>query len=319
MVYFQGHRPSPTTRSPSHTCPFPYHHPYPHPSKHTSTTKMLSLAALLPLLATLAAARSLNSLTDPAPITSRITLVGEGAECITESYYGTYGGSSSTQEEIYFASGRCSDGVQDGRSMDSNDGSRIVWVGPAGVDPSSSFANTSLSASWKSIQSLAQSHAIKAREGQHTFNADALPGSIELMHQSSQSLLLRVPASYLPILDTLLPAHLVPVALPTSPFPTAAGFESVPEHLVENLANITKHLEFDPVLSKVLNEGIQMDSIRRDVRWLTGEGPSGIESRHSFTAGAIKAAHWIKGRSISLLSYIELTHCREGRIIRSSL
>jgi hypothetical protein len=258
---------------------------------------MLSRVALLPLLATLVVARSVNTLTEPAPTTSRITLVGEGAECITESYYGTYGGSSSTQEEIYFASGRCADDEQDERSMVSNDGSRIVWVGPAGVDPSSSFANTSLSASWESIQSLAQVHATKAREGQHTFNADAFAGSIELMHQSSQSLLLRVPASYLPILDTLLPAHLVPVALPTSPLPSATGFESVPRHLVENLANITRHLEFDPVLSKVLNDGIQMDSIRRDVRWLTGEGPSGIESRHSFTSGAIKAAHWIKGES----------------------
>lgn len=280
----------------------PSHHPYPHPSQHTSTPNMLSRVALLPLLATLVVARSLDHSTVPASTRSRITLVGEGAECITESYYGTYGGSSSTQEDVYFASGRCSDDVQDGRSMVSDDGSRIVWVGPAGIDPSSSFANTSLSSSWESIRSLAQSHAIEAREGQHTFNADALPGSIELMHQSSQSLLLRVPASYLPILDTLLPAHLVPVALPTSPFPTAAGFESVPKHLVENLANITKHLEFDPMLSKVLDEGIQMDSIRRDVRWLTGEGPSGIESRHSFTAGAIKAAHWIKGRSNSPLS-----------------
>jgi hypothetical protein len=258
---------------------------------------MLSTLSLLPLLGALVSAQQANPLTEPAPTTSRITLVGEGAECITESYYGTYGGSSSTQEEIYFASGRCADDVQDGRSMVSDDGSRIVWVGPAGVDPSSSFANISLSSSWESIQSLAQVHATKVREGQHTFNTDAFTGSIELMHQSSQSLLLRVPASYLPILDTLLPAHLVPVALPTSPFPSAAGFESVPAYLVENLANITKHLEFDPVLSKVLNDGIQMDSIRRDVRWLTGEGPSGIESRHSFTAGAIKAAHWIKGKS----------------------
>jgi hypothetical protein len=44
-----------------------------------------------------------------------------------------------------------------------------------------------------------------------------------------------------------------------------------------------------------------MDNVRKDVRWLTGEGPSGIESRHSFTSGAIKAAHWIKGESLSVL------------------
>ena len=71
-------------------------------------------------------------------------------------------------------------------------------------------------------------------------------------------------------------------------------WDPVPERFAKNLANLTEHLKIDPTLDKILSEGIQLDEIRRNVRWLTGEGPSGIESRHSFTEGAVKAAHWIK-------------------------
>lgn len=115
-----------------------------------------------------------------------------------------------------------------------------------------------------------------------------------MLHASAHSLLLSVPNEYLPVLDTLLPRHLVPVALPQQPY-ARNGWDPVPEHLARNLANITAHLKFDSALDKVLNEGLDVDELRRDIRWLTGEGPSGIESRHSFTEGAIKAAHYIKG------------------------
>ena len=258
------------------------------------------MLALLPLLATLAVARPAVDLTSRAR-SSDITSEPAGSECITEAYYGTYGGSSETQEQIYWEVNNCLPETNSALGP-AGDKGRLVWVGPAGIDPSSSLVKEELSASWASIQALAQAHSVSAREGQQVFTT-AHTESIELVHQSSQSLLLHVPTSYLPILDTLLPAHLVPVALPTSPLPSPAssiaGFDTVPKHLVENLANITRHLEFDPTLSKVLNDGLQMDDIRRNVRWLTGEGPSGIESRHSFTAGAIKAAHWIKGMSLT--------------------
>lgn len=253
------------------------------------------MLALLPLLATLAVARPAveTSIEDVRSVVVRSELAR--SDCIAESYYGSYGGSSETKEHIYLPTSDCLTAAQASSvSVPTNEKGRIIWVGPAGVDPSS-VKQGDLSAHWASIQALARSHVNTLREEQHTFTSDVFTDSIELLHQSDKSLLLHVPTSYLPILDTLLPAHLVPVALPSSPLSSMAGFDAVPKHLVENLANITKHLVFDPTLSKVLNDGIQMDSIRRDVRWLTGEGPSGIESRHSFTAGAIKAAHWIKG------------------------
>jgi hypothetical protein len=128
---------------------------------------------------------------------------------------------------------------------------------------------------------------------------------LSLVHSTERYLLLHVPHGILPIIDTLLPSHLVPVALPTQAYPlgTAAAngdvamWEPVKDKYVKYLANITSSLKFDSKLDSVLNKGIEFDEVRRSIRWLSGEGPSGIESRHSFTPGALKAAHWIKGGS----------------------
>jgi hypothetical protein len=114
-------------------------------------------------------------------------------------------------------------------------------------------------------------------------------------------LILHVPLSLLPIFDLLLPSHLVPVVIPIEPQSTT-GYAIDPS-LATHLANITKHLVFDPALDTLVN-GIDLDVVRRNVRWLTGEAPSGIESRHSFTNDAIKAAVYIKGTSTCLYTPI---------------
>lgn len=231
-----------------------------------------------------------------------ITSQTSSTPCLAEAYYGSYGGSKATTEHIYLPTKDCArelsvSGLFGDDTMERVPGGegRLVWVGMAGLDPS--LVQLDMDNSWLGIQSLAQSLAIKF-EDQHAFSTNP-DISISLIRQSNSSLLLHVPESMVPILDTLLPAHLVPVALPLKPFPpvTTTEFASVPRHLAEHLGNLTKHLRFDPLLGQILDSGIQMNDIRKDVRWLTGEGPSGIESRHSFTAGAIKAAHWIKGTS----------------------
>ena len=108
-------------------------------------------------------------------------------------------------------------------------------------------------------------------------------------------------------IDRALPVHLVPVALPSTALSPSqysdteeAGDASafavpVPKERADYLRNITQHLTFDPKLDRAIEEGLDGDQLRRDIRWLTGEAPSGWESRHSFTQGARDAAHWIKG------------------------
>ncbi|ORX36681.1 hypothetical protein BD324DRAFT_642311 [Kockovaella imperatae] len=122
----------------------------------------------------------------------------------------------------------------------------------------------------------------------------------------------------LPILDLLLPTHISVVALPERPMPhPKASFDTmdndwgVPHKYAMRLATFTDQLEHDPSLATVV-DSINVDTLRRNVRWLTGEAPSGIESRHSFTKGALQAAHWIKKQVQEAGASCELMHYMEG-------
>ncbi|WWC62168.1 uncharacterized protein I303_104761 [Kwoniella dejecticola CBS 10117] len=269
---------------------------------------MSSLFGLLAILGT-ATAASIPSAPLNTLLLSASAPSADLAECLKSSYYGTYGGSSASQEHIYLPSEECLsgesalEGLTAGSlvplNVDTNDG-RIVWVGQAGIDPSLSVE--SLQDTWESISSKSQESLsiLFDSDSQKILSSSPRPKAqeaIQLLHQNPTSLLLHVPHAYLPTIDTFLPSHLVPVALPSEPLPAmslAAGWEPVPAQSAKHLANITQHLRFSPQIDKIVSDGIELNQIRRDVRYLTGEAPSGIESRHSFTPGAIKAAHWIK-------------------------
>ena len=273
-----------------------------------SHTMRTSTLAVLPALSGLAQASTIHKEEDrPLLVTSTPRTAIEG--CLAEAYYGTYGGSS--DESIYLPAIDCLAEQQTLSFLESGSirqipaniqGGRLVWIGLAGVDGQSELGNA-----WENIDAMANGDwTIGAREDQKAFAAGGhVPGGVDkvmLIHQTLRSMIVHVPEHVLPILDTLLPAHLVPVALPTRPLPAPMQkasndlWSSVPSKLVANLANITKHLTFDPKLDGVLN-GIDLNDVRKTARWLTGEAPSGITSRHSFTPGAIKAAHWLKGES----------------------
>jgi len=283
---------------------------------------------LIPLLAFLATAHAIPTARDASVlITSTPPLAA--ADCLANAYYGSYGGDQS--EHIYLPSSDCLDGgslasLGSGSIVPlSARGGRLVWVGRAGVEGDTS----DVAAEWTGIETMAIRLAtdpasfgsVSRTEG----GADLLTGhpgqavighlaSLSLLHASAGSLLLHVPTAILPLIDTLLPPHLVPVVLPLAPFPPRSAepasdgevavseWKSVPVHYARHLANLTSTLRFEPALDKALGE-ITMDQVRRNVRWLTGEGPSGITSRHSFTPGAIKAAHWIKSELISQPSH----------------
>lgn len=260
---------------------------------------MLSLLSLAVLVATTTAAPTnvppclLVSHTPPSITTG----------CLRASYRGSYGGLATTQDHIYFPTTECLtaettlDELDAGSvvSLPERDG-RIIWVGQAGVDPSLSAVGRAAEGmvdSWDTINERASSMLSLNSPPQKVYGSSILHHTepISLLHLSASSMLLFVPTSFLPIIDTLLPSHLVPVALPPT---SSVTFPSVPAHLAHNLANITVALRFSPQLDRIVTDGIKHDEIRRNVRWLTGEAPSGIESRHSFTPGALTAAHWIK-------------------------
>ena len=235
------------------------------------------------------------------------------APCLRESYYGAYGGQAQTH--IYLPSAECLDhpetyahqgfGAIAPFDLEMDEG-RLIWVGQAGVEG----VTNDMPAAWTYLLSTVSEYVAQLELVPPPFEQVVLGGRTRkildpgktvprLIYQSPWSMLLHVPDHLLPLLDTFLPPHLVPVALPTEPLEVSAldaelsNDWGVPEKYAENLANLTKHLVFDPALDKVVST-ISMDNVRRHVRWLTGEAPSGIESRHSFTEGAVKTAHWIK-------------------------
>ncbi|WVQ72448.1 hypothetical protein IAR50_002000 [Cryptococcus sp. DSM 104548] len=262
---------------------------------------MSPLLTLIPLLAASASAAI-------SPDIHSVFLAYAGPEtapeCLKQSYYGSYGGSAATQEHIYLPSSECppssylwafrGGAVFPTGDLGSLEEGRFVWVGRAGVQGDDVLPMDISTHSWPRVvedgDSKDSSFVIQS-DGPH----DTRKEPITVLHRTANSFLLHVGASALPIIDTLLPPYLVPVALPTKPYPvTALGWDSVPTKYAKYLADIVDNLKFSPAIDKILSDGLDLNQVRRDVRWLTGESPSGIQSRHSFTPGAVKAAHWIR-------------------------
>lgn len=271
---------------------------------------MRSLPAFttIALSSVVAGAAVIDQLSAASLVITRTPLLPSLPECLISSYLGAFGGSTG-QEHIYRPDTACaaSTGAFDDLDavtlipLPSGEDGRVLWVGQAGVGPTwkesdgyddlmKSWETTS-SRAWKLISGVDQAQDVFSQAGTEVILHHTEP--IMLLHTSNSSLLLHVPGSFLPIIDTLLPPHLVPVALPAITS-GGAGFEAVPSHLTKHLLDLTAKLQFSPQIDRIITEGIVLDDIRRHVRWLTGEAPSGIVSRHSFTPGAIKTAHWLK-------------------------
>ena len=273
--------------------------------KGFSRISLLAFAALAASAAVLPSDPTSFLLISTSPPTSA------SADCLKASFLGSYGGSRDQQDHIYFPDEACVtaqssfDSLDSGRiiPLSSRKDGRILWIGQAGVESEHvdyQELNTVM-ATWDLISNRAMSliaardHAQQVIAQSSTYEALHHTEPLTLLVASPWSYLIHVPDSFLPIIDTFLPPHLVAVALPfmTS---TRTSFIPVPSHLAENLGNITANLQFSPQLDRIITEGIKLDDIRRNVRYLTGEAPSGIETRHSFTDGALQASRWIKSK-----------------------
>ena len=304
---------------------------------------LLSLSALLALVSAAPAHLDTTGTTTDDTIVIITSNPPHGVHaCLRSSFHGTYG--SRQDEHVYLADEDCltrqgalstlaaGSGSMNALSRDTLGKGRLVWVGHAGVEGKQ---DQEVGEAWDGIQFQAvqaalamQAHLAEQATPAYVLGDEHAPAQVvmgahaaadldtaelglTLLHQSAASMLLHVPHALLPIADTLLPSHLVPVAIPTKPLPSIADvanadqdamsttteWKTVPGRFGKHLANITEHLKFDPALDSVLQR-LDMGQVRRNVRWLTGEAPSGITSRHSFTPGAIKAGKWIAGESV---------------------
>jgi hypothetical protein len=253
---------------------------------------------MLPLFLLAAAADARTALLTPtAP-------VPELPQCLKEAYRGSYGG-----QHLFMPSESCYSSaasatavgilgtgsiVPDAHEIDGE----IVWVGHAGVAGVSrtravledAFAGFAGFAAAQTEGAGIEERAQVVFEQPGAKDVAAAAAEITLIHASDSGMFLSVPRAVLPLIDTFLPRHLVPVGVAPSAVPLAYD---VPEHYAKHLAEVTRALRFDPDIATVVNT-ISAASILKDVRYLTGED-SDIVSRHSFTEGARVAAKWIKG------------------------
>ncbi|KAF8130298.1 hypothetical protein EV363DRAFT_1399468 [Boletus edulis] len=126
------------------------------------------------------------------------------------------------------------------------------------------------------------------------FTPEPLPALSLLYHNPAlRSVVVSVPdAVAAHALSTFLPRYWKASPIPPAP----VAYLPVPEHAVDHVRKLLASLHFNPVVASIVN-GISMDRMRKDIRYLTNEdGTSGIESRNSFANGSRVAAAWLKAQ-----------------------
>ena len=124
----------------------------------------------------------------------------------------------------------------------------LVWIGQAGVatPESNSFAQgqelvkKGLETMLERVPRVEDQFMVQgseAQEQQKTFGGDSLrvANPLTVVHSSPTSAIISIHSSYLPYIDLLLPAGLVPVVIPAQALPTASG---VPQERVDFLAKL---------------------------------------------------------------------------------
>ncbi|KAG9088644.1 hypothetical protein FRC06_001938 [Ceratobasidium sp. 370] len=112
---------------------------------------------------------------------------------------------------------------------------------------------------------------------------------VSVLYSTPTGALVSLSPRLLPRLDMLLPVHIQPTLLPTSPLPLHSTKPST-----KFLRSILANLRFNPDIA-ALTSTLSLSHMQHNIRWLTGEdSQSPIISRHSFSDGARVAANWIQ-------------------------
>ncbi|KAI0051251.1 Zn-dependent exopeptidase [Auriscalpium vulgare] len=215
--------------------------------------------------------------------------------CLADNFYGTYGGQS-----VFVAPHACFTGFATPVSgafapaeYPAANGTELVWVEQVALDASLQSQSPSFSPENISgyLSDLFASTSEVSLEGAQQALSLSAP-TYAVLHHTATSVLLALPTPHAHRLSLVLPPTWKVYALPDAPLPIVP----VEEPAIERVREILAALKFDPLVAKVV-ANISLAQIRNDIRWLTGEdGKSGIESRHSFSSGALTAADWLKVR-----------------------
>ncbi|KAG2338935.1 Zn-dependent exopeptidase [Suillus weaverae] len=237
------------------------------------------------------------------PYTPNIATFESTPGCLTDNFYGTHGGWS-----IFHVTPTCLETSSiKGLSIQSvallpdlaNGERQLIWLQESAID--SSLITPEYEAEvlgffrWLGEDGYSIGGGQQLSDHQYLLSSADEPGVelhlLDLWPGRSYGLI-AVEPRLAPSIEALLPRYWKPYILPKQP----ASFRPVPKPAIEHVKNLLKTVRFDPVVSSLVN-GISLNQMRDDIRWLTGEdGKSGIISRHSFAEGSRVAANWLKER-----------------------
>ncbi|KAG9083928.1 hypothetical protein FRC07_013785, partial [Ceratobasidium sp. 392] len=246
-------------------------------------------------LSTQAAARSI--LISQQHGTSPHDLIPE-SHCLSTAYFGTYG---QQLTHVFVSEPECIDTVEPSLQgpgpIRVNEASRdeedkiLCWLEEAVLDDSIRRVGARNAA--EEILEFIRRATPLPESGLYATGQTPLLDDItemaSVLYSTSTGALVSLSPSLLPRLDMLLPTHIQPTLLPTSPLPL-----HVTKPSTKFLRSILANLKFNPDIA-ALTSTLSLSHMRQNIEWLTGEDSnSPIISRHSFSDGARVAANWIQ-------------------------
>ena len=230
-------------------------------------------------------------------------------DCLTRSYYGTYGDQSvfipqnDCQVPQFSSSGHL--------AIIPESTNELVWIQKMAVDSRVAGGHELewesgkhwdiMDDALKAEMQVLKSHVVGSVDGEleqasfHTKDDITAEHGLEVLYRTPQASLIafrHFSAAALRI-DQHLPPFFKPYVLPNSP---REGILPVPSEDVKRVQTILTHLKHDATIDNIV-QNISVSRMKKDIAWLTGEDErSGIESRHSFSKGARVAAKWISDR-----------------------
>ncbi|OJA10128.1 hypothetical protein AZE42_09373 [Rhizopogon vesiculosus] len=233
------------------------------------------------------------------PYAQDMSAIETAPGCLTDNYFGTYGGQSVFHISIPCLENSSFQGFEAATIVPYvADGDRqLVWLQETAIDSALVIPEyeTEVQNFVKWLEE--DGYAMGSASGYQQTLSATLEYRVELQFIKVQPGvgfhgLVAVDPSLVPSIEALLPRYWKPYILPEQPM----SYLPVPKLAIEHVKSLLETARFDPVVSSIINR-ISLAQMRANIRWLTGEdGESGIVSRHSFSEGSRVAANWLKER-----------------------
>ncbi|KAI9456500.1 Zn-dependent exopeptidase [Lactarius psammicola] len=210
-------------------------------------------------------------------------------KCLAQSYFGTYG-----TQSVFIPPESCVNSFAptvDIPHVHLHPDSQLVWLEQAALEQHLLTDHPFSLNTLRGYLGL----PIDARESTygsilHGKQQPLGPTGDYILHHTSTSALLALSPTRVRDLSLIIPPTWRIYVLPSAPI------VPVPEPAIARVRDILATLKFSPEVAKIVSN-ISLPQIQNDIRFLTGEdGKSEIESRHSFSTGAVVAAEWLKTR-----------------------